>query len=316
MKALRLEDDGLVLVDSPIPTPSAEEALVKVNVAGICSTDLELVKGYYQFRGILGHEFVGQVSECAQREWVGKRVVSSINFVDKDFDAFAEFGLEHHPDRTVLGIVNRDGVFAEYVTIPIANLFEVPPAVVDRAAVFAEPLAAALRITQQIRVDANWRIAVLGPGKLGMLIGKVLSLQGADVTLLGRRTTSLELAQSWGLKTMQSDQCDSSSFHAVVDATGHPAGLSTAIDLTRPLGTIVLKSTFHGAQQIDLTKVVVDEIKIVGSRCGPFRPALRLLAGGAVNVESLIDAEYSLSDALTAMEHAAQSGVRKVLLST
>lgn len=315
MRVFRLTQSGLVQDTQPVPQIDAGEALIRVRLAGICSTDLELARGYFSFEGVLGHEFVGVVEQSVESHWVGKRVVSSINFADPQTPEYAEFGLEHHPKRTVLGILGHDGAMADYVKVPIANLYPVPKSVPDPVAVFTEPLAAALRIYQQIAVAPTTRVAVLGAGKLGMLIGAVLGMNGAEVTVLGRSESSLALPARWGLKTgLAANQADN-SFGMVVDATGNPEGLSTAIRLTRPLGTIVLKSTFAGDQQVDLTKVVVDEIRIVGSRCGPFAPALRLLQSQRIDVQSMIDGEYPIEEAMEAMRHAAQPGVRKILLN-
>ena len=308
--------EGLVVdFDYEKPTPSANEALIAVSTVGICSTDLELVKGYYGFAGVLGHEFVGTVIECGDVGWLGKRVVSSINFADESTKEFAEYGREHHPGREVLGIVGRDGAMAEFVTAPTTNLFHVPDSVDNRTAVFAEPLAAALRIAQQIVCNPEHRICVIGPGRLGMLIGRVLSLNGAEVTMAGRHLGALALAEKWGMATSLTSELPTSHFHFVVDATGNPDALAEAIRITRPLGKIVLKSTFEGVQQIDLTKLVVDEIQLIGSRCGPFGPALSLLKTESVAVHDLIDDVYPLAEAKQAFETAAKSGVRKILLA-
>jgi threonine dehydrogenase-like Zn-dependent dehydrogenase len=215
----------------------------------------------------------------------------------------------------VLGIISKDGAFAEYLTLPLANLLEVPAEVEDERAVFTEPLAAALRILEQEAVAPTARVAVLGPGRLGLLIAQVLGLGGARPRVLGRRQESLELPRSWGLEVgLVADQ-EESAFDFVVEATGNEAGLAQALRLVRPRGTLVLKSTFAGQARVDLTKLVVAEIRVVGSRCGPFAPALRLLARGAVQVLPLIDGSYALAEALQAFEHAARPGVRKILLT-
>ncbi len=315
MQAVCLTDRGLEYHESHSqPSPGPGEALIRVTLAGICSTDLELLKGYFSFRGVLGHEFVGIVQQAGSSEWVGERVVSSINFADKQTPQFAEYGLEHHPQRTVLGILNRDGAMADYVCVPADNLYRVPDGVPDESAVFTEPLAAALRIADQLIIRPGSRACVIGPGRLGMLIGKVLSLGGCEVTMLGRTESSLTLARQWGLDSGLVESGTASSFDLVAEATGNSLGLEQAIRLTKPLGTLVMKSTYADAPAVDLTKIVVDEIKVVGSRCGPFRPALRLLDRGAIDVQSLIDGRYSAKDATAAFEHAARSGVRKILL--
>jgi len=299
----------------PQPQPGPDEALVRVTLAGICSTDLEIVKGYIpNFQGVLGHEFVGVVESAPAAAWRGRRVVATINAGCGKCDVCRSDGPEHCPDRTVLGIYNRDGVFAQYVAVPQVNLLPVPDEVPDEAAVFTEPLAAALRIREQVKVRPTSRVAVVGPGRLGMLIGQVLALAGTEVTMLGRREASLALPARLGLPTALVDSLPDNSFDFVVEATGNEAGFIHSLRLVRPLGVLVLKSTFAGRSQLDLTKLVVGEITVVGSRCGPFAPALRLLARQEVAVQPLIDGEYPLSEGLAAFARAAQPGTRKILL--
>ncbi|HFQ94060.1 MAG TPA: Zn-dependent alcohol dehydrogenase [Anaerolineae bacterium] len=301
--------------DLPQPQPDPDEALVRVTLAGICGTDLEMVKGYVPgFQGVLGHEFVGVVEESSDAAWHGRRVVAGINIGCNKCQVCRREGPEHCPNRTVLGIHNRDGVFAEYVVVPLANLLPVPDDVPDEAAVFTEPLAAALRIREQVKAPPTAKTAVVGPGRLGLLIGQVLALAGTEVTMLGRREASLELPARLGLQTALVDSPPDDSFDFVVEATGNDAGFAHSLRLVRPLGTLILKSTFAGRSRIDLTKLVVGEINVVGSRCGPFAPALRLLARQEVDAQPLIDGEYPLSDGLAAFDHAARPGVRKILL--
>ena len=316
MLGLELGDEGLRLRrDLPRPRPGAGEARIRLLLAGICSTDLELVKGYAGFRGVLGHEFVGVAEEAPEApEWVGRRVVGSINLACRDCEVCHRSGPEHCPHRTVLGIVGKDGGFAEELTLPVANLLEVPVEVPDQRAVFSEPLAAALRIREQVRIRPTDRVAVVGPGRLGLLIAQVLALAGTTVTVLGRREKSLELPARLGFETALSESCPDDGFDLVVEATGNEDGLAQSLRLVRPLGTLVLKSTFAGGATVDLTKLVVGEVTVVGSRCGPFAPALRLLERKEIQVEPLIDAEYPLERGLEAMDHAARPGVRKVLL--
>ncbi len=319
MRALYLAEGQLTLCsDYPRPEAGPDEALIRVALAGICSTDLELVKGYAGgFRGVLGHEFAGvveAVGSSVAAEWVGRRVVGGINLGCRRCPVCLGDGPEHCPTRTTLGIHNKDGVFADYVTLPVVNLLAVPESVADEEAVFTEPLAAALRIREQIAVRPSARAAVVGPGRLGLLVAQVLALAGTEVTVLGRRAESLALPQQLGLATALVDEEKDDSFDLVVEATGNDAGFAHSLRLVRPRGTLVLKSTFAGQAHINLTKLVVSEITVVGSRCGPFAPALRLLASGAVQVRPLIEAEYPLADGLAAFEHAARPGVRKVLL--
>lgn len=315
MRALILENGRLeVRKDAPRPVAREDEALVRVTLAGICATDLEIVKGYAEFEGILGHEFVGVVEEAAGASWIGRRVVGSINLGCGTCHVCRADGPEHCPYRTVLGIHRRPGVFADYVTLPLGNLHAVPQNVPDEKAVFTEPLAAAVRILHQVEVSPAARVGVVGPGRMGMLIGQVLRLDGAKVTMLGRSVPSLQLACDMGLQTALVDSCEDDSFDLVVEATGNDAGLAHALRLVRPLGTLVMKSTYQGRANVDLTKLVVGELTVVGSRCGPFADALRLLAQDAVDVTALVDAEYPLAQALPAFEHAARPGVRKVLL--
>ncbi len=315
MQALHLGPEGLRLIDAGRPRPPAGEALVRVAKAGICATDLELVKGYAGFEGILGHEFVGVVEAAGDAAWVGRRVVGSINAGCGRCRECAGFGPEHCPRRTVLGIVGRDGAFADYLTLPAANLLEVPADVADEVATFTEPLAAALRIREQVAVAPTAAAAVLGPGRLGLLAAQVLALAGTPVHVLGRRPESLELPARLGLHTGLAAEAEDDAFDLVVEATGNDAGLAEALRLVRPRGTLVAKSTFAGPANVDLTKLVVGEVRVVGSRCGPFAPALRLLAAGAVAVEPLIEADYPLARGIEAFEHAARPGVRKVLLT-
>ncbi|MCL4871359.1 MAG: alcohol dehydrogenase catalytic domain-containing protein [Anaerolineae bacterium] len=315
MRAVVVKSGQVTVVpDYPQPIPSAGEALIQVKLAGICSTDLEIVKGYYGFQGVLGHEFVGVVVDCAEQSWVGQRVVGTISLGCRVCAVCLHRGPEHCPNRQTLGIWHKDGIFADYQTLPIVNLIPVPDELPDEAAVFVEPLAAALRIREQLPIRPSQTIAVVGPGRLGLLIGKVLSLSGNAVTMLGRNESSLTLPQQWGLTAGLTGSYLDNHFDFVVEATGNEAGLRESLRLVRPQGTLVLKSTFHGAPSFDLTKIVVSEINVVGSRCGPFVPALRLLGSGQVPVTTTIEGEYPLDQALTALEHAARPGARKILL--
>ncbi|MGH2538639.1 MAG: MDR/zinc-dependent alcohol dehydrogenase-like family protein [Candidatus Promineifilaceae bacterium] len=315
MQALVVGDGRLSFrPDYPAPRPAAGEALLRVRLAGICSTDLEIVKGYANFRGVPGHEFVAQVEAADDESWVGRRVVGGINVGCGHCLVCRASGPEHCTNRTVVGIIGRDGAFADYLVLPAANLRPAPDDVPDELAVFTEPLAAALRIREQIAVRPAQAAAVVGPGKLGLLIGQVLALSGGRVTMLGRRPDSLALARELGLEAGQAAEAADDAFDLVVEATASPAGLAQALRLVRPQGTLVLKSTYAGRADVDLTKVVVGEINVVGSRCGPFEPALQLLAAGQIRVEPLIEAQYPLAAGVAAFEHAGRPGARKILL--
>ena len=330
MQALVLRNGQLAYhADWPAPAPGPDDALIRVSLAGICSTDLELVKGYAGgFNGILGHEFVGVVEQVGSRspaEWLGRRVVGSINLGCGCCPVCLSDGPEHCPNRTTLGIHSRDGAFADLMTLPVANLFPVPDIVSDEEAVFTEPLAAAVRVREQVHVRPAQRAAVVGPGRLGLLAAQVLALAGGDVVVLGRRPESLEMPRSLGLTVGLVDEFADNHFDLVIETTGIDAGFAHSLRLVRPRGTLVLKSTFHGNADINLTKLVVGEVNVVGSRCGPFGPALRLLetsaraagnltTGAGVQVRPLVEAEYALRDGLAAFDHAARPGTRKVLL--
>lgn len=315
MQALLLENSQLLYQSNyPQPTPRSDEVLVRLRLAGICTTDLELVKGYANFSGVLGHEFVGEVFDASDSAWQGRRVVGSINVGCGQCEMCQQGVVAHCPNRQALGIHGRNGSFADFIAVPVRNLHAVPDAVPDKAAVFTEPLAAALRIREQVLLSPSLQTAVIGPGRLGLLIGQVLALGGTNVIMLGRSDSSLALPKQLGLKAALASETDERHFDLIVEATGNEAGFAEALRLVKPQGTIVLKSTFHGLPKVDLTRLAVDEIKVVGSRCGPFAPALRLLAKTAVSVQPLIDACYPLSQGQAAFNHAAQPGVRKILL--
>jgi len=317
MRALLLDRELQLVENYPIPDPPPGEALVRVNLAGICNTDLELVKGYMQFRGILGHEFVGVVERApGAEEWKGRRVVGEINAACTTCPTCRAGRPTHCPNRTTLGIAGRDGAFAEYLTLPIRNLHPIPDPVPDEAAVFTEPLAAACEILQQVHVHPTDRVIVLGDGKLGLLCAQVLALTGCDLTAVGHHPEKLDILTQQGILTAAEDKSVEAGADLVIETTSRPEGYIAARRLVRPRGTVVLKSTYHGSFDADLTMAVVDEVTLVGSRCGPFAPALRLLERRLVEVTPLIHARYPLSEALTAFEHAAQPGTLKVLVKT
>jgi len=289
---------------------------VRVKLAGVCNTDLELAKGYMQFRGVPGHEFVGVVERApGNEEWVGRRVVGDINAACGQCPTCQANRPTHCPHRTTLGIAGRDGAFAEYLTLPVRNLYPVPDSIPDEIAVFAEPLAAACEILQQVHVRPTDRVVVLGDGKLGLLCAQTLALTGCDLTVVGRHQDKLDILARRGIPTLLEETGVEPGADVVVETTGNPGGYAAARRLVRPRGVIVLKSTYHGALDADLTMAVVNEITLVGSRCGPFAPALRLLERGLVDVLPLIHARYPLSEALVAFEHAARPGTLKVLIT-
>jgi threonine dehydrogenase-like Zn-dependent dehydrogenase len=316
MRALWLEDQKLqVRDDVPEPSLAPAEAIVRVSLAGVCNTDLELVKGYYPYTGVLGHEFVGTVEAAeSAREWRGRRVVAEINASCRRCETCRAGRPTHCGKRTVLGIVGRDGVFATHVRVPVANLRAVPDGLPDEAAVFTEPLAAALEIQEQVRVTSGDRVAVIGPGKLGHLVAQSLFATGCDLVVAGRRKEPLALLSARGIRTTAVEDLERRRADVVIECTGNPDGLEIARRAVRPRGTIVLKSTYHGAACVDLAPFVVDEITLVGSRCGPFDPALALLARGAVDPSPLVEARYPLAEAEAAFEHAGRSGALKVLV--
>jgi threonine dehydrogenase-like Zn-dependent dehydrogenase len=314
VRGLWLEERELRLrQDLPRPQPPPGEALVRVLRAGVCNTDLELRRGYYPYRGVLGHEFVGVVEEGAP-ELLGRRVVGEINAVCHACAACRGGRPTHCERRTVLGIVGRDGAFAEYLTLPAENLHPVPDSVPTDAATFTEPLAAALEIQEQVRITGAERCLVVGDGKLGQLVAQTLALTGCELAVCGRHRRKLELLEARGIATLDEEAIAAASHDLVVECTGHPEGFATARRALRPRGTLVLKSTYAGALTLDASALVVDEVTLVGSRCGPFAPALRLLAEKRVAVEALIDARYPLGRGLEAFAHAARPGVLKVLL--
>ena len=312
MRALQL-GETLCVADVPVPEPADDAALVRVSLAGICNTDLELVKGYMRFRGTLGHEFVGTI-EDGPAEWRGQRVVGEINFACESCRVCYE-GLQRHcPSRRVMGILEADGCFAEYVSVPIANLHTVPDRVPDEVAVFIEPLAAAFEVLEQVHVEPGRDCVVLGDGKLGLLIAQVLHLAGARVLAVGKHREKLDILKQREIETALVDDWVPEPTSLVVEATGTPAGFERAVAATKPRGTLVLKSTVGHRPKVDLAGLVVNEITVVGSRCGPFPPALRALETGSVNVRPLISERIPLRDAEKAFEQARAPGSLKVLI--
>jgi threonine dehydrogenase-like Zn-dependent dehydrogenase len=295
------------------PVAAGQTALVKVHLAGICSTDLQIFKGYMGFTGVPGHEFVGRVDDGSQ-ELVGKRVVGEINFGCGRCDSCARGLSRHCPNRSVMGILNADGAFAQYVSIPATNLHVVPASVTDEEAVFTEPLAAAFEILEQVQVSHGDEVLVLGDGKLGALCAQVMHLASAHVTVLGKHEEKLELLNHAGVRTVQLKDWRPKQFDIVVEATGSASGLELALSAVRPRGTLVLKSTIAGNHRVSLAPLVINEITVIGSRCGLFPPALDALREKRVSVAPLIEKIYPLHDGIEAVSHAARPGTRKILL--
>jgi threonine dehydrogenase-like Zn-dependent dehydrogenase len=313
MRAIVLETkDVQVDMVRPAPDPGAEEVMVRVTRAGVCETDLQLIKGYMGFRGVLGHEFVG-VAESGPL--AGQRVVGEINCACWQCDTCRRGFPTHCPNRTVIGILNHDGAFADLIAVPQRNLHRVPDAIPDDIAVFTEPVAAAFQIPAQIEIVGTERIVVLGDGRLGNLCAQVLASVADDVLVVGKHREKLALLEAMGLKTaLLSDDLPPRSFDIVVECTGSESGLPTALTLVRPRGTIVLKTTVAGTQTLAWAPFVIDEVTLVGSRCGPFDRALNALEHGLVDVEPLITDRFNLSNGLKALQRAQQKGVLKVLL--
>lgn len=327
MKALRYENGSLSISDIPRPVADGE-ALIRVTLSGICNTDLEIARGYAGFAGTLGHEFVGVIEEVGAQASLpaghrhpagltfGTRVVGEINAGCDVCDLCRVGDPRHCPNRTVLGIVGRDGAHAELLKLPMANLLRVPDEVSDERAVFTEPLAAACGILERVAITEDTRVAVIGDGKLGLLCAQVIATTGAKLTLIGKHENKRAIAARRGIETMDVNEARkrTSQFDVTVEASGSSSGFALAQELLRPRGILVLKSTFHGKTEIDAAPLVVNEISVVGSRCGRFAPALELLKSGDVDVESLVDDVFPLTSGVTAMKRADRSGVLKILL--
>ncbi len=315
MQAIWLEAGHLGLRDDVLqPVPLAGEALIRVLKAGICNTDIELVRGYYPFTGVLGHEFVGVV-EAGPTAWIGRRVVGEINAVCGICLTCLAGRRSHCEQRTVLGIIGRHGAFAEYLTLPLENLHGVPEQLSTAAATFTEPVAAALQIQEQIQFQPTANVLVVGDGKLGQLIAQTLGLTACQLTVVGRHSEKLAHLAKRNIKTvLESELPDKRVFDLAIECTGNASGFALACKSLRPGGTLVMKSTYRGRLSIDAAALVVDEITLVGSRCGPFAPALRLLADGKIDITYLIQAQYPLDAGLAAFSQARKSGVMKVLL--
>jgi threonine dehydrogenase-like Zn-dependent dehydrogenase len=331
MLAAVTHGNQLALVQKPQPRLRPGWALVRVRLAGICNTDIEILRGYHNFHGTLGHEFVGEVvgvASAKDKVWIGRRVVGEINLAcaglglrrggRREMCTYCRRGIPTHcARRRVLGILGHDGAFAEFLALPVVNLHRVPGGIPDDAAVFTEPLAAACEILEQIDIRAHREACVLGDGKLAQLIARVLRISGLRVVMIGKHASKLRLAHLAGMETAQSGSRVSrraNAFTLTVEATGSPSGLALAQQITAPRGTLVLKSTFHGAAPVETWPIVVKELTVIGSRCGPFSPALTLLRSARIDPRPLISCVFALKDAAEAIRYAQRPGLMKVLL--
>ena len=314
MKALVLKNSKISLEEIEKPQRQKNESLIKVHLAGICNTDIELSKGYMGFNGVLGHEFVGKVVESDNQDLLNKRVVGEIN-LGCGKCSWCLSGISRHcPNRTVLGIDKKDGVMAEYVTLPNENLHVIPENVTDEQAVFTEPLAAAFEILEQVHFPPGIKVLLLGDGKLGQLIARVLHSNGIDLLVVGKNKPKLHLLKSLGVNTIFAKDFKSQEFPIVIEATGTADGFMKAVECTQPRGTLVLKSTIAEKSGMNLAPVVVKEITIVGSRCGPFKPALKSLELNKIKTEDLITEIFAFEDAEAAFRRAMDSDTLKILL--
>lgn len=311
MKAVVFDGKLNLNNDYPVPQVQNGDALVRVLKAGICNTDMELVKGYLGFTGVLGHEFVGAVEGGSLD---GQRVAGEINLNCGECAVCLRGTPTQCPNRTTLGIDRKDGAMAEWLTLPVELLHPLPDSISDDQAVFIEPLAAGLQTLHLTHISPHHRVVLIGAGKLGLLTAQVVALTGCDLTVIVRHERQREIVSGWGIDTASPGEIEPRSADIVIDCTGAESGFADALKIVRAQGIVHLKSTYHGAPQTDLTRVVVDEVKIESSRCGPFDAAIRLLNRGMIDVESLIDARYPLDQAVAAFDHAAQKGVLKVIL--
>jgi threonine dehydrogenase-like Zn-dependent dehydrogenase len=318
VKALTFSDKLRFVPDAPVPRREGE-TLVQVICAGICNTDLEIVKGYAGFQGILGHEFVGRVVESPDISLLGRRVVGEINAGCGECAPCREDDPRHCASRTVMGIKGRDGAFAQFLSLPARNLIELPDSLSDETAVFVEPLAAAFNILETPELTSASEVAIIGDGKLAQLIVLVMAHAGCPLTLIGHHTEKLELARKFGAHIVLLDSPSvglewAGRFGAVIEASGSASGLATALRIVKPKGTVILKSTHQGSTPLEMSQVVVNELRIVGSRCGRFRPALDFLVGSNVDMGAMVSQRLPLEDGVRAFQEAALPNNLKVIL--
>lgn len=320
MKAVVFDEELKLVEDYKKPELKKGEVLIKTRMSGICNTDLEITKGYMGYKGVLGHEFVGDVVEVyddCNKNWIGKRVVGEINCGCNN-DSWCAKGLARHcPNRQTLGIWQKDGCFSEYFTLPVENLLEVPQSLSDEEATFVEPVAAAMEITEQLHIKPKDKVALLGDGKLGLCIALVLNALNVDLVHIGKHENKLEISRKAGVKTKllkDLKDSDNKSFDIVIEATGSTGGFETSLALTKPRGVLVLKSTIAAKEGLNLAPVVIDEITVLGSRCGQFEPALRLMGAKKLDIKPLISEIYPIDKALEAFEKNKQKDILKILL--
>ena len=318
MKALVFDTELKLVNNLEKPQPKSGEALIKVSFVGICNTDSEIVKGYMGYKGILGHEFVGVVEQVADEKdcfLIGKRVLGEINLGCNNCDYCYRHLERHCPNRSTLGIWKKEGCFCEYLTLPVANLLEVPDCVKDEFAVFTEPLAAAVEIFEQIHIEPSHKVCVLGDGKLGLLCALVLNAYNVDVTLVGKHKNKLEIARKQGVETKLLQDIEiKKQFDVVVEATGNISGFETSLALVKPRGILVLKSTIASGKELNLAPIVIDEITVLGSRCGKFEPAIRLLRQNKIDLAPLISEILPFEDAILGFKKNAEKDTIKILL--
>lgn len=317
MRAIVFSNGLHFRTDYPVPEAGDDEALIRVTQAGICNTDLEITKGYMGFEGIPGHEFVGKIEKCRDRHLVGKRVTGEIN-ISCGKCSFCNDGMfSHCPNRSVLGILKKDGAFAEYITLPIKNIHVIPGPISNEEAVFTEPLAAAYEILHQVHVTPSHRVCVLGDGKLGLLVGMVLNTTGCKLLVLGRHKEKLAVLGHIGITTalVSDESALQKDFDIVVDCTGSASGTKSALELVKPRGTIVLKTTVAGNVPFDMNQIVIREITLIGSRCGPFMHALRALEDKTFDLRPMVSRTFGLEEGIVAFDYAARRGVLKVILN-
>jgi threonine dehydrogenase-like Zn-dependent dehydrogenase len=315
MKAIVFKNNQLNLIKAyPEPKPEKGEALIKVIAAGICRTDLEIIRGYMGFSGVPGHEFVGRIESCRNQDLLGRRVVGEINCGCGDC-LFCRQGISRHcPNRKVLGILNKDGVMAEYLTLPETNLHLLPDGLSDTEAIFVEPLAAAYEILEQVHIKPGHRVLLLGDGKLGLLIAQVIGTTGCELTVAGKHTDRLKPFKAKGIISCHINQLNDNFYDIVIDATGSPQGIELALSRTAPQGKVVLKSTTASPAGLNLNYIVINEIELIGSRCGPFPPAISALAAKKIQVMPLISHHYNLTQGLEAFRQAGKPGAQKVII--